>query len=401
MTESVEPPNHWRPIAAYAALSGVNQMLWLTYTPLTTDAAHHYGVSTGAIGWLAEIFPLLYVVLALPAGTLIDRRMPSWLTVGAVLTALGALLRLAGDGYWPVLAGQVLVAVAQPLVLNAVTKVSRSYLREGDRAAGIAVSSAGVFGGMLLALLLGAAFGGRHIPGLVAVQGGLAVVAALALCLALRRPGPHALEPTSARPVPLREVWSDPYVRRLLGLVCVGFGVFIALTTWLQALLDPAGVSESQAGVLLLVMVVAGVAGSALLPPVLARRRAEFRFILVSMSVTFVGLLLLAAWPGMGVGLGVLAVVGLLLLTGLPVTLELAERRAGAAGGTASALIWLAGNGAGLVAALVVQVLVHHPAAAFVVLAATNLAGVPLLLSLRRIADRSEPADEVASAEPV
>ena len=61
-------PSSWGPVVAYAALSGANQMLWLTFTPLTTDAAHHYGVSTGAIGWLAEIFPLLYVALALPMG---------------------------------------------------------------------------------------------------------------------------------------------------------------------------------------------------------------------------------------------------------------------------------------------------------------------------------------------
>jgi hypothetical protein len=332
-----------------------------------------------------------------------------WLGVGAVLTGAGGLLRLAGDAYLAVLAGQVLVAVAQPLVLNAVTRMSRSYLREDDRAAGIAVSSAGVFAGMLLALVLGAGFGGSHIPALVAVQGVLAGLAALGLCAALRTrprpapaPGPEpALAPALgveqplvsgpvSASVPLREVWADRYVRLLLALVCVGFGVFIALTTWLQALLDPAGVSETVAGVLLLVMVVAGVAGSAVLPPVLARRHAEFRFILVSVAGTGAGLLVLAAVPGLAAGVVVLAVVGVLLLTDLPVVLELAERRAGAAGGTASALVWLAGNAAGLVVALVVQALLHHPAAAFVLLAAVNLAGVPLLFALRRAAGRPE-----------
>lgn len=394
-------PSSWGPVVAYAALSGANQMLWLTFTPLTTDAAHHYGVSTGAIGWLAEIFPLLYVALALPMGKLIDARMPFWLGTGALLTAAGGLLRLVGDGYWPVFGGQVLIAVAQPLVLNAVTRVSRTYLREADRPTGIAVSSAGVFGGMLLALVLGAALGGHHIRALVAVQAGLSAVAAVALCLALRRTGPYAVSAGAGPLPPLREIWADPYMRRLIGLVCVGFGVFIALTTWLQALLDPAGVSESRAGVLLVVMVVTGVAGSAFLPPVLARRRQEFGFILVSVIVTCAGLALLAAAPGMGTGLAVLALVGLLLLTDLPVALELAERRAGAAGGTASALIWLAGNAAGLVTALVVQALVHHPVAAFLALAAVNLAGVPLLLSLRRVAGRPERPAQPTSSERV
>ena len=96
----------------------------------------------------------------------------------------------------------------------------------------------------------------------------------------------------------------------VLTALCVGFGVFIALTTWLQALLDPAGVSEAQAGVLLLLMVVAGVGGSAVLPPVLARRHAEFGFILLSVAGTCVALIVLAALPGMAAGVAVLAVVG-------------------------------------------------------------------------------------------
>jgi cyanate permease len=186
-------------------------------------------------------------------------------------------------------------------------------------------------------------------------------------------------------------VWADRYLRRLLGLVCVGFGVFIALTTWLQALLKPAGVSDTAAGYLLLAMVVAGVAGSALLPPALARRGGELRFVLGSVLAGAAGLAVLAALPGVASGLLVAVVLGVLLLTDLPIILELAERRAGNAGGAASALVWLAGNAAGLVVALVVQGLVHHPAAAFAVLAAVLLAGLPLLAALRSAAAR-EPA---------
>ena len=43
-------------------------MLWLTFAPIDTDVARDFGVSKNAVGWLAQVFPLLYVVLALPAG---------------------------------------------------------------------------------------------------------------------------------------------------------------------------------------------------------------------------------------------------------------------------------------------------------------------------------------------
>ena len=97
--------NRWSLVAAYAALSGSNQLLWLTFAPLTTEAARHYGVSTEAIGWLSEIFPLLYVVLAIPAGLALDRWLRPALGVGIALNGLGALIRIEGS-YAGVLVGQ-------------------------------------------------------------------------------------------------------------------------------------------------------------------------------------------------------------------------------------------------------------------------------------------------------
>jgi cyanate permease len=269
----------------------------------------------------------------------------------------------------------VLVAVAQPLILNAVTAVSASCLRPGDRATGIAVSSAGIFSGMVLALALGAALGTGRLGTLLVVQAAIAGAAAVAL-LATHRTMP-ALAGASAAATPLRRVWADGYLRRLIGLVCVGFGVFIALTTWLQALLEPAGVSEGVAGGMLLALVLAGVVGSIVLPAAISRRRVELRFVLFSIVVGTCGLIVLATWPGVATGVVVCVAVGAVLLTDLPVILELVERRAGRA---------------------VVQLLVDEPGAAFAVLAGLLLIGVPIVRSLRGAGLDAEPlADVVAS----
>src|SRR3954449_11123320 len=84
----------WATVAAYAAVAGANQLLWLTYAPITTDVAEHFGVSESAVGWLSQVFPLLYVILAIPAGLALDRRFPSALLTGAWLTFLGGAIRL-------------------------------------------------------------------------------------------------------------------------------------------------------------------------------------------------------------------------------------------------------------------------------------------------------------------
>jgi hypothetical protein len=92
-------------------LAACTQLLWLTYAPITADAHRAMGVSKGAVGDLAAIFPLVYVVLALPSGRWLDARFTAALSTGAVLTGGGALLRLAApDSYVWAFAGQCMIA---------------------------------------------------------------------------------------------------------------------------------------------------------------------------------------------------------------------------------------------------------------------------------------------------
>ena len=117
----------WRVIIAFTLVCAATQLLWLTYAAITTETAKHYGVSVGAVGWLAEIFPLLYVVLAIPAGILLDRWFRPALAAGGGLVALGGLVRLGGQTFAWAMAGQIIVAVAQPVVLSAIGKVGGEY----------------------------------------------------------------------------------------------------------------------------------------------------------------------------------------------------------------------------------------------------------------------------------
>ena len=376
--------SRWWVIAAFVLVTSANQMLWLTFAPITTDAARHYGVSEGSIGALSAVFPLLYVLLAIPSGFALDRWFRGSVAAGTVLTAAGGLLRLAGDTYAWVLVGQLVVAIAQPLVTNSVAKLAGAYTTDEDRPLGIAVCSAGLFAGFLIALGTGTALGGRSgLHELLVVQAVYGVVGALLLCWGLRTPGRAFVAPAASGLASLRAVWADPVLRTTTQLTVVGFGVFVGLTTWLQALLEPAGISADTAGLLLIVMVLAGVVGSVVLPPLAARAGSERSVLRASLLVTGVGSALLAVvHVTLGIGV-VLAAMGLLLLATLPVILEVTERRAGPASGTAAALLWMAGNAGGLVVTVVLAPLLKHPAAAFVVLAVVALAGLPLLRRLQ------------------
>jgi len=388
----------WHVIAAYSLVCAATQVLWLTYAAITTESARHYGVSVGAVGWLAEIFPLLYVVLAIPAGILLDRWFRPVLTGGGALVALGGLVRLGGDTFAWAMAGQAIVAVAQPIVLSAVSKLAGEYLPASERATGIAIGSAGSFVGMLLALILGPTVGGHgQLEQLLQIEAVMALIPAVMLALALRRPGMQSDEHAAIAGNAARRLWALPAMRTLCGLVFIGFGVFVALATWLQTLLSPSGVSETAAGLLLVGMVIAGVIGCAALAPAVVARGSERGFMRAAVLVSCAGCIALGAIPLLGVRAGAIAVMGLFILPSLPVILTATERLAGPAAGTAGAIVWMAGNLGGLIVALIVQVLVHHPLGAFIAMAAVSLLGLPLIARLAL----TPPGSEEVGGEPV
>jgi hypothetical protein len=182
----------------------------------------------------------------------------------------------------------------------------------------------------------------------------------------------------------LAAAWGDPLIRRLCVLALFPFGVFVAMSTFAQALLEPAGVTGGTASTILLVNVIAGVLGSAIIPILVVRRRAESAHLVVSLTVTALACVLLAVAPGVLTGFVAITLIGLLLLPALPIVLELVERRTGEAEGTAAGLIWMSGNLGGLIVAVVVGLLVDHPLAAFLVMAAIALIAVPGARALRR-----------------
>ncbi len=376
----------WWVLGAFSAVVAATQLVWLTYAPVTTVAAGRWEVSVEAIGWLTQVFPLVYVVLAIPAGIALDRWFRPALLVGATLTACGALLKVFDDGFEQAMAGQLMVALAQPLVLTAVTKVATGYLPSRSRPLGIAIATGCTFLGMILALLLGTVFSSSdQLPTLVLIGAVFSVVAAAALLLTLGPPVSWAAieancqAPASAPPTrAFNTAWRQAGVPLLAALVLLGSGCFIALTTWLEPLLAPAGVSPAGSGGILLTMIVAGFLGCLVWPPMVARHTSPAGYLQIAAGMSALCCVALAVIPGLGIGFVAAALLGFMLLPALPIVLELTESRGLKAAATVAAIIWLASNAGGVIITLACQQLLGHPAAAFLLLGAVALAAVPL-----------------------
>jgi predicted MFS family arabinose efflux permease len=340
------------------------------------------GVSEGAVGDLAAIFPLVYVVLALPSGRWLDARFPAALSAGAVLTCSGALVRLvAPNSYVWAFAGQCVIAAGQPLVLNAITKTAARYFPATERTAAVSVGSVALFVGVLAAVLSGGPLrdaGGLTL--LVWTQAGLSMVAAAWVLVAARVPPPFA-EDVSVAPT-LDWLKGDRFMWLLAGLLFIGMGEFNAVATWLESILDHFG-RGGAAGYLIAIMVGAGVIGAAVLPEAFAARDRRRTLLLAAVGVSVLAFAAIAVGHSAGFVGCVLVVEGFFLLAALPVVLDWSELHAGQErAGAAVGFLLLAGNLGGIVLVLVVQVLIDSPYASLLTLSGFALVGVAVATRL-------------------
>ena len=378
--------SRWLVLAAFGLLVASTQVLWLSFAPITPQAHHALGVSEGAIGDLAVINPLMYVLIAIPAGRWMDRSFGTTLGAGAIFTAVGALLRVVEpSSYVWVFAGQLLLSVGQPLVLNASTKIAARYFPPRERTTAISVASAAQFAGILAAALTGSLlYDAGSLRLVLEIHAAIAVAGAVAVLLALRAPAAYPSQSESAAVGSLAWLRHDPLMWRLGGLLFVGVGVFNAVATWLDSILADLG-HPNVAGTLIAVMTVAGIAGAAVLPGAAARRNRRREVLLATTLATVVTFLLIAAVHGpVFVGV-VLAVEGFVLLAGLPVALDWSELESGPdRAGTATGFLLLAGNLGGVILVLVVQALIFNPYLALVAMAVLGVPGVLLAARLPR-----------------
>src|ERR1700674_307254 len=262
--------NRWAVLFSYALLAACTQLLWLTFAAVDTRSAVVMRVDVGTVGDLAAIFPFIYVVLALPTGRWLDMRFGQALGAGALLTGGGALIRLVSPSSfaWQ-LAGQLVIAAGQPLVLNSITKVAARYFPPSQRATAISIGTAALFVGILAAVLMaGPLFDAGGLPVLLRVHAAPAVLATVLLLIALRT-RPAFLDNPSVS-VSLRWLARDRFMWILAVLVFIGMGTYNAVATWLQPILAHFGEGES-AGTLVAVMTFAGIIGAAVLPTAVSR----------------------------------------------------------------------------------------------------------------------------------
>ena len=338
-------------------MAAVNQLLWITFAPITGDATKYYGVSDLQIGILSMCFMIVYIVVSIPASWMIDKYgIRIGVGIGAVFTGIFGLLRgFAGTDYNLLLLAQIGIAIGQPFILNAITKLAARWfpIEERATAAGLGTLSMyiGILAGMTLTPYLTI---GSGISGMLYIYGIISVFTAV-IFLVLIKEGP----PTApCRPdQEERSLVFDGFKQTLhtkdffwlMVIFFIGLGVFNAVTTWIEDILRPRGFSATQAGITGGLMIVGGIIGALIIPLLSDHYKKRTPFIVISLIGATIGLTGITFATSYWLLLASGMVLGFFLLSSGPIGFQYgAEITYPASEGTSNGMLILMGQVSGI-----------------------------------------------------
>ncbi|WP_326975438.1 MFS transporter [Caproicibacter sp. BJN0012] len=353
----------WLVLSVYVLVDAIMQLLWATFFSITTEAWHFYGFKDQASGETAMSNLSMIVMLGMVFLSFFSiwayDKFGWYKTVGAaaIIMAISALFRgFYGESYSAVFICTIGISIAQPFILNSFGILATKWFPPKERATVNGIGMLSIYIGVV-----GASLGtpymmqiGLGIKGLLNVYGYLtAAIAVLFLLIAREQPStpPCAQELTERVNFVegMKLCFKRPHVvAGILIYFCLN-GIYGSFTTLIEPILKYFTVSldSMNIGTINLVLTIAGMVGTLLLPIVSDRDRLHRRLPSLKLSLVF-GIL------GLGTFVFVhqLALIfltaiifGFALLGAQPVSLVLAVEAAyPASEGTSESILQWAGN---------------------------------------------------------
>ena len=345
----------WVVLAVSMAVNFTIQILWITYAPITSEAAAYYHVSTLAVGIFSMTFMIAYIPLSLPAAWLIDTKGFRFaMGFGVVLMGVFGVMRgLAGSNYALALLATIGLAVAQPFLMNAWTTVPAKWFPMDERATGVGLITLASLVGTAVGLVLTPALrSGMSIATVQLVYGAVAALAAVAfLALAREKPAtppcpPELVERALVLDGLKHALRVKPFLL-YLAVVFVGMGIFNGVTTWVEQIIKPRGFTSGDAGVLGALLLLGGVLGAVALSALSDRQHKRVRYLVLGLAVAAPALLVVTVADSLPVLFAGAFVLGFFLISVSPIGMQFsAEVTYPTPEGTSNGLIQLFGQSA-------------------------------------------------------
>jgi len=289
----------WVILLIFFMITALIEIQWIMLAPVTKESVAFYNVSELQIAFLSMIFMIVYIFMSVPASYIID----TWgirigIGIGALFTGVFSLVKgIYPSDYNVLCISQTGLAIAQPFILNATTRLAAKWFPIDERATAAGISTLGQYVGIIIAMVATPLLVSSHSIGEAMMFYGIITAAGSVLFLVLMKEQPphppcHAGHEKRINPVEgLKQMLKNRDMLMLLLLFFIGLGMFNAVTTWIEEILSPRGFTPVQAGITTAAMLMGGIAGASSLPILSDKYRKRKNFIILTMACMIPGLI--------------------------------------------------------------------------------------------------------------
>jgi MFS family permease len=289
----------WIVLLLFFLVNVISNILWTTYAPVTTHAMEFYGVDEFLVIFISLVFLIVYIPITFLATWLIDKyEFKIGASIGALLMGVFGFLRfIADNNYILALLFSIGIAIAQPFLLNTITKLSANWFPETERTTATGIS--------LIATALGVALGMVMTPILVIslnfrsmlfIYGILALISSIVFVILIKNKPPT---PPSSNFVinkidmfkGFKLLFSNRNFVILAVIFTLGMGTFNFITTYVELIVIPRGFDSIFAGILGMALLSGGILGTIIMSLLSDKLKHRKNIMILSMIIATVSLL--------------------------------------------------------------------------------------------------------------
>ena len=395
----------WVVLAVYGLATAIIQLMWATFFAIPEQSVLFYNVAgTGEIDTLSVIFMVGMIVLSFPVMAAFEKfGFKKAVGFGVVVTAICGIVRAAvGASYIGAVIATIGFAVAQPFILNSPGIVAGKWFPENERATANSIGLLCSYVGMAIGLLLTPVLmdAGMDLGKILWAYGIAAVVVAVLFVIFIKDapPTPPCAEEAAVR-VSFKEGMKGCMTKKNFVLGMVGFlivyGIFNTFFTKIGGLmqtLSEGAVSETQSGVLGVVILIAGIIGSLVQGMVSDKDKKQRRlmYAVIANVIGLIGMALFLVFKTYGAMMVASIVYGFFTIGSAPLMLTFAaETSYPTSEGTSEGMMMWSGNISGALFVLGAELFGTNMKALMITMVAlTIVALIPLLIAKERKASK-------------
>jgi MFS family permease len=291
-----------------------------------------YGVDEFLVIFISLVFLMVYIPITFLATWLIDKyEFKIGASLGALFMGVFGFLRfIADDDYILALIFTIGIAIAQPFLLNTITKLSANWFPETERttATGISLTAAtlGVALGMVITPILVINLNFRTM---LLIYGILALISSIIFVIFVKNEPPT---PPSSNFVKekiymfkgFKLLFSNRNYIILFITFSLGMGIFNMITTYIELIVIPRGFDSIFAGILGMLLIIGGIFGTIIMSLISDKLKLRKGIMIFSLIIATVSLLIFSFSYNALLLLVSITCFGFGLMGSGPITLEYA-----------------------------------------------------------------------------